>query len=1037
MTQSETSSLSLFSTPRAKAVVDASRIAYFDDALSRLGSSPVPSDVDREPRAQSLATVLERLYLDSDDDRERQQLADRAYLCRRGIDPRVYDNPSADEHRFYLAVDGVVADRHPEVSLLLQELPDLDFPDNLAWDGELRQRISRAFVFLCRRGGGWSDIEAASSEIHHLRELQEEREPSHFAAVGVSQNAVAEVLVLFNLAKIVETCALFVSSGIPPDPLLEIDRHYGQASALLERIHDPRLLHFTDALYHGTRNLVQSSVWFNTRQLGEKVREFINAIANSERDDPILELWPSQRRALGSELLNPARRAVVVEMPTSAGKTLLAEFSIVQALALNPNSRVAYVVPTRALVNQVTARLRRDFEPLGYATEAAVPVFELDPAEDELLRGTFHIVVTTPEKLDLLLRVGHPSVEDLSLVVADEAHNISGGARGVRLELLLGMLRRERPTARFLLLTPFVPNGDELANWLGGDPSGLIQLTWRPSERISAAALRKKVRRGPHQIWLRTMPAAGQVDVEYEKEILLADVPESVESPTSKKAISASTAIPLARQGGVLILLRGRATAEERAGEIARLIEPSTPSPLAQAVMHFAAEELGSAHPLPDLIERGIAFHHAGLSHDLRVLIEVLIERGDVRIVCGTTTLAQGVNFPIASVIVESIQAYVGPPKQWEQLSYAEFWNIAGRAGRALQDRLGLVVFPSRGATDLAEVRSFLSGEAESISSALMEAIAHVGDVQERFDLRFVSRHPTISVFLQYLTHALRIAGDDVASSEIEDILRSSFGYSQARSTSPQLAEKLVRVARQYLETLQGRERGYLALADGTGFSLSSIDMLYAIQTQDHPEFRDPSFWSKEALFSSDLNGLESVVSVLANVPELELGSQDTGPFNARRVAGIVQDWVNGNSISLIADRWFQHESDSKARVRKASHYLHSKLVGQIPWGIGAMQRLAGIEHDQGDAASVPSFVFFGVSSREAAQLRMVGVPRIAADGLASLQRDEHRTFSNFEEMRRWIGSIPAGEWQRHLRDASVLTGADCQQSWEVLAGIS
>ena len=863
------------------------------------------------------------------------------------------------------------------------------------------------------------------------------REPSHFDAVGVSQEAVAGIIVLYNLAKIVDTCSLFISSGTPSDPLLDIDRHYGQASALLERIRDPALLHFADALHCGTRNLVESSVWFNTQQLGEKVREFIDTIANSERDDPILELWPSQRRAINTELLNPARRAVVVEMPTSAGKTLLAEFSIVQALALNPNSRVAYVVPTRALVNQVTARLRRDFEPLGYSTEAAVPVFELDPAEDELLRGAFHIIVTTPEKLDLLLRVEHPSVRELSLVVADEAHNISDGTRGARLELLLGMLRRERQTARFLLLTPFVPNGDELASWLGGDPNGLIQLTWRPSERISAAALRKKVRNGPHQIWLHTIPAAGQVDVEHEQEVLLADVSKLIESPNSKKAISTSTAIPLARKGGVLILLRGRATAEARAREIARLVEPSKPSHLARAVMHFAAEELGSAHPLPDLIERGIAFHHAGLSQDLRVLIEALIASGDVRIVCGTTTLAQGVNFPIASVIVESLQKYVGPPIQWEQLSYAEFWNIAGRAGRALKDRLGLVVFPSRNPGDLEEVRRFLGGEAQSISSTLMEAVARLADIQEKFDLAFVSRHPTISVFLQYLTHCLRIAGHEVASNEVEDILRSSFGYSQARSASPQLAEKLIRVARQYLDTLQGRERGYLALADGTGFSLSSIDMLYAIQNQEHPEFRDPSFWSKDALFSSDLSHLASLVSVLGKVPELELGSQDTGPFSPHRVAGIVQDWVNGYSISLIADRWFQHDPDPENRVRAASHYLHSRLVGQLPWGIGAIQRLAGIQQEQGDAASVPSFVFFGVSSREAAQLRMVGVPRIAANGLAALQRSEQRTFDTFEELRGWVASIPASGWQQHLGSSSVLTGDECQRSWKVLAGVS
>ena len=1037
MNQPETNSLSLVTALGAEEVVDASRVAYFDDALSRIGSELIRDAVVRDPKAEALATALERLFLDTKDDRERQKLADRAYLCRRGVDPRDFDDLSAGEHRFLLAVDGVVAERHPEVSLLLRELPDLDYPGSLPWDAELRWRISRAFIFLCRKDGGWSDIRAAQDEIRRLRELQQERESSHFDVVGINQEAVAEILVLFNLAKIVETCAIYISSGSPSDPLLEIDRHHGQASALLERIRDPSLLHFADALHSGTRNLVQSSVWFNTRQLGQKFREFIDAIANSERDDPILELWPSQRRAIGSELLNPARRAVVVEMPTSAGKTLLAEFSIVQALALNPSSRVAYVVPTRALVNQVTTRLRRDFAPLGYKTEAAVPVFELDPAESELLSGTFHIIVTTPEKLDLLLRVRHPSVQELSLVVADEAHNISDGERGTRLELLLGMLRREYSRVRFLLLTPFVPNGDELASWLGGDADGLIQLTWRPSERISAAALRRKTRGGPHRILLHTMPSAGQVDVDYEREIPLAEVPTLVERPNSKKAISASTATALARQGGVLILLRGRNTAEVRAEEIAKLMEPSTPSPMAQAVMNFAAEELSSGHPLPDLIERGVAFHHAGLSHDLRVLIEALIARGDVRIVCGTTTLAQGVNFPIASVIVESLQKYVGPPQQWQQLSYAEFWNIAGRAGRALQDRLGMVVFPSRGQGDLTEVREFLSGEAESISSALMEALTRVADVQEEFNLSFVSRHPEISVFLQYLTHSLRVAGHEVTSNEVEDILRSSFGYAQARSSSPQLAERLVRVARDYLETLQGREPGYLALADGTGFSLSSIDMLYAIQSRDYPEFRDPAFWSKDTLFASDLSHLESVVSVLGKVPELQLGSQDTGSFNPYRIAGIVQDWVNGHSISLIADRWFQHETNGMERVRAASHYLHSKLVGQIPWGIGAIQRLAGIEQQQGDAANVPSLVFYGVSSREAAQLRMVGVPRIAADRLASLQRSEQRTFATFEEVRAWVASLQADEWQRHLGHASVLTGANCRQSWEVLAGVS
>src|ERR1019366_3520012 len=186
--------------------------------------------------------------------------------------------------------------------------------------------------------------------------------------------------------------------------------------------------------------------------------------------------------------------AVSIQMPTSAGKTLLAEFAIVQALALNPSSTVAYIVPTRALVSQVTKRLRSDIAGAviggrAVVVESAVPVFELDPTEDAMLSHRPDVLVTTPEKLDLLVRSGHPVVRDVALVVVDEAHHISEPSRGPRLELLLATLNRERGTScRYLLLTPFLPNAEELGRWLGGVDSTAISLEWRPSLQLRAVA---------------------------------------------------------------------------------------------------------------------------------------------------------------------------------------------------------------------------------------------------------------------------------------------------------------------------------------------------------------------------------------------------------------------------------------------------------------------------------------------------------------------------------------------------------------------
>jgi replicative superfamily II helicase len=70
-------------------------------------------------------------------------------------------------------------------------------------------------------------------------------------------------------------------------------------------------------------------------------------------------------------------------MPTSSGKTLLAEFRILQAINSFPGCWIAYLVPTRALVNQIALRLRRDLEPLRLTVESAAPVQEVDVFEEE------------------------------------------------------------------------------------------------------------------------------------------------------------------------------------------------------------------------------------------------------------------------------------------------------------------------------------------------------------------------------------------------------------------------------------------------------------------------------------------------------------------------------------------------------------------------------------------------------------------------------------------------------------------------------
>ena len=143
-------------------------------------------------------------------------------------------------------------------------------------------------------------------------------------------------------------------------------------------------------------------------------------------------MLPPQRRVLAERgLLGSSRRAVVVSLPTSSGKTMIAEFRILQALNQFALDRgwIAYLVPTRALVNQISRQLRRDLSDLGINVEQVSPALEIDNVESELLsqknpENEFHILVTTPEKLNLMLRQGWEAKSErpLTLVIVDEVH---------------------------------------------------------------------------------------------------------------------------------------------------------------------------------------------------------------------------------------------------------------------------------------------------------------------------------------------------------------------------------------------------------------------------------------------------------------------------------------------------------------------------------------------------------------------------------------------------------------------------------------
>ena len=82
-------------------------------------------------------------------------------------------------------------------------------------------------------------------------------------------------------------------------------------------------------------------------------------------------------------------------------------------------------------------------------------------------------------------------------------------------------------------------------------------------------------------------------------------------------------------------------------------------------VQNFLRLEFGETFPLVDLVTYGVGVHHAGLSDEVRALMEWLFEEDELRFLVATTTIAQGVNFPVSGVVMASHQYPINTPPFW------------------------------------------------------------------------------------------------------------------------------------------------------------------------------------------------------------------------------------------------------------------------------------------------------------------------------------------------------------------------------------
>jgi len=408
----------------------------------------------------------------------------------------------------------------------------------------------------------------------------------------------------------------------------------------------------------------------------------------------IVELYPPQEEAIRKGVLEGGN--MVLACPTASGKTLVAELCCLKHV-LERGGKTVYLAPLRALASEKYEEFRKYAalrKPNGEKVRVGISTGDFDSSDSWL--GKYDIIVTTNEKMDSLLRHRTKWAEEVSLLVADEVHLLNEAERGPTLEVVVARFMQLNPSVQILALSATINNVDEVAGWLNAQH---VVSEWRPITLREGVLLRDEI---------QFKDGGSKRVVQASKTDYLNVVLDTVKAG-GQVLVFAST-----RKNTVTLAKRiAEKTRDSLSASVKRILDRE-----AERILS-AGERTRVSDALADVVKRGVAFHHAGLSSAHRQIIEDLFRQRRLKVLTATPTLAFGVNLPARTVIVQDYRRYE-PGYGYYPISVLEYKQMAGRAGRPKYDEVGEAVLIAKTA-DEAEylMESYVLAHPERIWSRL------------------------------------------------------------------------------------------------------------------------------------------------------------------------------------------------------------------------------------------------------------------------------------------------------------------------------
>ena len=420
--------------------------------------------------------------------------------------------------------------------------------------------------------------------------------------------------------------------------------------------------------------------------------------------------------------------SVFVSAPTGAGKTVIAEVAVEEAM--KSGGMAIYTAPIKALSNQKY----RDFH-AKYGDKVGILT------GDVTLNPDAPFLIMTTEIYRSSLFEGGTRFSQCRWVIFDEVHFLDDPERGTVWEEALLLTPRE---TEILALSATIPNAVQLAGWIEkihGRPVRVVQESHRPV---------------PLKFGFQC-----QDELYWDMNRLKTEGYRGMERPAEKRPVyrmgrrpgwktfhehrgkpnRADHLLRKVQSAGhmpCLYFAFSRKRVEELAWEFAAFglaDEPTRAKLLARFDELCRRYEIGrerSAAAMRDLVAQGVAYHHAGLLPTLKEVVEVLFTSRLIQVIVTTETFALGINMPARSVALDTLLKRADGPRTLMRVR--ELSQMAGRAGRRGMDPEGFIYLRvNPWETPFPQLQNLIHGKPEQVSSRFNLTYATVLNLYKSF----------------------------------------------------------------------------------------------------------------------------------------------------------------------------------------------------------------------------------------------------------------------------------------------------------------